>query len=151
MNYMKMVSFNKVTDRSSIATFVYKDNEDINSLDKSFLVPVFMLLEAIFQSTGKIAREFSENKRGAYVVSFGKVNFRRPVFSYEVLKLKSSLSSYNQLNGCVYLECSVYSGEEIIVDKAYVMLKQDDNINPVYLNNEESIDKDSYMKLLDYN
>lgn len=149
MDYMKMVLFKNVTKESSRALFVFKNSEKVNSFDNDCIVPVFMLIEAVFQTAGKVAREFSGNVRGAYVVSFNNLKFERIAYSYEIIEIHSKMVSVNTSNGCFFFNVSAYIKNEVILESATLILKQSDDIRTDYLNNnsvDESIKKLKKLK-----
>ena len=64
MNYMNMVKFEKVSREESLAIIYFQEREEIfrNELEHSSIVPYFVVIEAIFQTAGRAAREYSNNK-----------------------------------------------------------------------------------------
>lgn len=146
MNYLKMVAFKSTSKSEGSALFTFKNSEEVNALDKDCIVPNFMILEAIFQAAGKVAREYSDNKRGAYIVSFSGMKFNRVVLSYEQLIIESKLMSMNKMNGCIYLSISAFVDKEVILKNVRLILKQSDDISTGYLNNSSLSDHDKLLK-----
>lgn len=145
MNYMKMVAFTKVTSEKSSTIFTYKNSEEVNRMDNDGIVPSFMVLEAIFQTAGRVAREYSGNTRGAYVVSFSGMKMSRVIFSYEKLEIHAELTSINQANHCFFLTISAFVGSENIIQKVRLILKQSDDIRTDQLNNCSLVDQAKYL------
>ena len=150
MNYMKMVAFTKVTIQKSSAVFIFKNSEEVNIIDNEGIVPGFMILEAIFQTAGKVAREYSGNTRGAYVVSFSGMKMSRILFSYELLLLHAELTSMNQANQCFFLTISAFVGDENILQKGRLILKQSDDIKTDRLNNCSLVNQEEYLEKMGF-
>lgn len=139
MNYMKIISYDYISSSEVISKFIFKESENINIVDKTLIVPYFMVLEGIFQTAGKVARESTGNRFGAYIVSFKKVKFKRPIFKNEVINIKATLNKINNQNKCTLFNIYVSAGEEIIIDGCSLILKQDENVDSSQLNNSKCL------------
>ena len=146
MNYMQMVSFVETSSSEVLSKFIYKRNEEYSELDKPILVPSYLVLEAIFQTAGKVAREYSNNKCGGSIVSFSGFTLVRPVFSNELINIKARLISFNEARRCFFLDVSVYAGQEVIVHNGQVLIMQDEAIKSQFLNNTDAVDVDNYLE-----
>ena len=78
MNYMKMIKFKSVDLNKSTASLSFQEREEDlkNELECNNIVPYFTLIEAIFQTAGRVAREHSQNMYGGIIVSFMNILVR---------------------------------------------------------------------------
>ena len=145
-----MVAFKNVTQTESDSLFIFKNSEETNSFDTDSIVPTFMLIEALFQSAGKVAREGSGNNRGAYIVSFSKLKLKRPIFSYEKLEIHSKILSTNGSSGCFFFTVSAKVKNETVLENMSLILKQDKYIKPKFLNNCTVLDSEAPLYKLSF-
>ena len=147
---MKMVSFIDISPSKVISEFIYKENQDFSELDQIILVPNYLVLEAMFQTAGRVAREYSNNKCGGSIVSFSNFNLVRPIFCNELLHIKAELISFNQHRRCFFLGVSVYKDQEVIVKDGRLLIIQDTAIQPQFLNNRYPVDINHYLEKLGF-
>ena len=150
MNYMTMVKFEKVSLEESLATIYFQEREELfkKELDHSNIVPYFVIIEAIFQTAGRVAREYSDNTYGGIIVSFNDFCFNRPIFADEQLKAK--ILSYNNNSKVYYLHVSLYGDTDIILSNGVIMIKQVKQITSNYLNSSIKMPIDKNLNEIGY-
>lgn len=153
MNYMNMVKFIHVSFKNAVASICFQEREELfnKDINQTNIVPNFVIIEAIFQTAGRIAREYSNNVYGGIIVSFNNFNFIRPVFTDEQLTINANLLSYNDKAKVFYLQVSL-SGEENekILPDGVVLIKQVKQITSDYLNNNMKFSIDENLKQIGY-
>lgn len=138
MNYMRMVSFKKISKEEAISEIFFQEREAvlINEFDKKPSIYNFMVIEAIFQTAGRVAREYTDNKYGGIIVGFNEFKFKHNINLNKLIEIKAKLISYNEKLKSFFLEVSVYEEGKIILNKGTIIIKQDENISSHYLNND---------------
>lgn len=118
MNYMSMVPFVKVDSRVAISRLLCQKREEFfrHYFKKAKIVPVFVILESIFQTAGRIAREGKINISGGVIASFRGYDFSRPIFANEDCYIHAELKFENETGLC--FETSIGLSQ---VDKDSVM------------------------------
>lgn len=152
MNYMNMVKFERVSLEESLATIYFQEREELfkRELDYSNIVPYFAIIEAVFQTAGRVAREYSNNTYGGIIVSFNDFCFNRPIFTDEQLTLKAKILSYNDNSKVYYLRVSLYRDTEIILPNGVVLIKQVKQITSSYLNSSIKMPIDKNLSVIGY-
>lgn len=137
MNYMHMVKFKSLSLRDALAVLCFQEREEIfkNELNCSNIVPYYVILEALFQTAGRIAREYSENTYGGIIVSFSDFDFTRPVFFNEELTIKAWIKSYNSRLRIFYFSVTLLIGNKTVLPEGHIMIMQTNQIKSNYLNN----------------
>lgn len=132
-----MVKFKSLSLNDALAILCFQEREEIfkNELDCSHIVPYYVILEALFQTAGRIAREYSENTYGGIIVNFSDFDFTRPVFFNEELTIKAWIKSYNSKMRIFYFSVSLLIRDEIVLPEGHIMIKQTNQIKSNYLNN----------------
>ncbi len=149
MNYMNMVKFTNVSLEESTAVIYFQEREEIFKAENDCLniVPYFVLIEAIFQTAGRVAREYSNNIYGGIIASFSDFCFSRPIFTDEMLTIKAKILSYNEKAKVFYFQVSLYCEDEVILPNGIILIKQEKIISSEYLNN--SINKSVELNIKD--
>lgn len=144
---MNMVKFINVTLEESIAVIYFQEREEIFKAenDCSNIVPYYVLIEAIFQTAGRVAREYSNNIYGGIIASFSDFCFSRPVFTDELLTIKAKILSYNDKAKVFYFRISLHGEDDVILPNGVILIKQEKIISSEYLNN--SINKSVELNL----
>lgn len=137
MNYMKMIHFVHTSSTEVTSKFIYKESEEFSEVDKPFIVPSYLILEAMFQTAGKVAREYSNHQSGGSIVSFGNWHFKRPVFSNETMWIRAQFLSFHPTKRCFFIKVSMDSDSENIITSGEVIIMQDQSIENQYLNNTD--------------
>lgn len=150
MNYMKMVDFIKVGNEAVTSRFIVKENERRECIENKVLVPNFLILEAIFQTAGKVAREFTNNVSGGTIVSFKNLNYVRPIFTNEITNMEARLISYNKIRKCLFIKVKVLIDHEVIIKDVDVIIMQDSSIKTDYLNNTTNQFKENILNKFGY-
>lgn len=150
MNYMNMVRFEKVTREEATAVLYFQEREEIFKTENSIsgIVPYFVIIESLFQTAGRVAREYSDNVYGGIIVSFNDFNFSRPVFSDEYLTIKARILSYNEKAKVFYFQISLYGENDTILENGTVLIKQEKQITSDYLNNSIQVPVEQKLKEL---
>ncbi|MCM3135798.1 hotdog fold thioesterase [Paenibacillus polysaccharolyticus] len=148
MDYMKMVHYLEISSSEVLSGFIYKDNEEFCELDKPVIVPMYLLLEAFFQTAGKVAREYSNNKSGGSIVSVSNLYFKRPILSNEYIRIRANLVSFNVSKRCFFFKLSVCIEEEVVISDADIIIKQEEGISSKYLNNSTLTDKEKILEII---
>ena len=153
MNYMKMIKFKSVDLNKSTASLSFQEREEDlkNELECNNIVPYFTLIEAIFQTAGRVAREHSQNMYGRIIVSFNEFCFHRPVFLNEKITIKAKIVSYNENLKIYFFSVSVYGENDIIIKDGAVLIKQEKIIKSNYLNNSMETSIEENMNKCGYN
>jgi 3-hydroxymyristoyl/3-hydroxydecanoyl-(acyl carrier protein) dehydratase len=140
MNYMhliKITSLDKDTVKSRVC--FYKREEFFrNHFNKIKVVPSFLLLEAIFQTAGRLSRFVHGNKMGGTIVSFRHFSLSRPIFANEELMITACLISSNA--GSSYFSVDVFSSEpsleEHLLKSGKLLISLNEGIATKKLNND---------------
>jgi hypothetical protein len=144
---MKMIDFLEVSSEKSISQFIYRESDKINSFDIARLVPFYSVIEAIFQTAGAVARAFTENKKGGYIVNFSNLKFKRPVMMGELIIITANFISYSERQECFFLNTELKTALEndILVNGCDLIIKQDKSITTGKLNNIKKVNNQEYL------
>lgn len=152
MNYMKMIDFLEVSPQKSVAKFIYRESEDTNNFDLKRMAPFYSIIEAMFQTAGSVARAYTGNKKGGYIVSFNNLKFKRPVLMDEMLIITASILSFSQKQECFFLKAELKTSlkNEILVESCDIIIKQDKSITTERLNSINKISDEEYILSLGF-
>ncbi|MDR1418191.1 MAG: hypothetical protein LBI80_03440 [Endomicrobium sp.] len=152
MNYMKMINFLEVSPKKSISRFIYRESEEISSFDIARLAPFYSVIEAIFQTAGAVARAFTENKKGGYIVNFSNLKLKRPVMMDELIIITANFISYSERQECFFLKTELKTALEndILVNGCDLIIKQDKSITTGKLNNIKKVNNQEYLLSLGF-
>lgn len=150
MRYMQLVSFTRVSTSEAEACQVLQPREDVfeAELDTGLTVPFYVLLESVFQTAGRLAREVTHNRYGAGIVSFSNFVFARPVFQDEQVTYYARLLSVNEEIRSFFFRVTISAGGEIIVPDGRLITKQENVISTHSLNNNTRLSAEDGMNLL---
>lgn len=137
MNYMSMVSFVKLDSQYAIGKLCCQKREEFfrEYFSKIKIVPIFMILESVFQTAGRIAREGKINISGGVIASFRSYDFSRPIFANEDFYIHVELKSENQTGLC--FETSIGASLEdmnSIMNKGVLIIARHQGIEAGQLN-----------------
>jgi len=151
MNYLHMIAVKEITtDKiTSFASFQCREEVFREQLNFIKIVPIYLVLEACFQTAGRLARALTNNRMGAYVVSFNRFDFKRPVFANEILTFTAYFRL--QLEEMMRFKVSIDSEGERILSSGEVILKQTKQITNEYLNNTKGDEINALKERYIYN
>lgn len=150
LRYMQLVSFTRISASEAEACQVLQPREDIfeAELDTGLSVQFYVLLESVFQTAGRLAREVTHNRYGAGIVSFSNFVFARPVFQDEEVTYSAKLLSVNEELRSFFFRVTIAAGGEVIVPDGRLITKQEDVISTQSLNNNTRLSAEEGMNLL---
>ncbi|WP_379134453.1 hypothetical protein [Paenibacillus sp. sgz500958] len=134
---MKLVSFTRLSSTEVESCQVLQPREDVfeSEFDTGLTIPFFVLLESIFQTAGRLAREVTNNQYGAGIVSFSNFAFARPIFPDEKVTFSAKLLSINEDIRSFFFQIKISVEGQIIVPDGKLITKQEDVIATSDLNN----------------
>jgi hypothetical protein len=150
MDYMKIVCFMSSDPQKVVAQFRCDIHQETSLLDMPLLVPCYLLLETVFQTSGKAAREHLGSQYGGYIVQLQNFCLSRPVFCGETLTIESTVMNFHKTNQCSLVRVEIYSGTECIEKEGLVIVKNDSSLEEGFLNNSEKIDMEGYLHQYGY-
>lgn len=99
MNYMNMVTFITLTKNKAMSKLCCQKREAYfrDYFDNIKIVPIFIILEAIFQTAGGAARSSRlENTLGGVIACYRKFNFYRPIMANEEFFISAELRAEDE-------------------------------------------------------
>lgn len=150
MNYMKMVNFIHITDSDIKAEIVFQEREEIftNTLNKDVIVPYYVVLEAMFQTAGRLARAITNNVYGGSIVSLSNFTFSRPILLNENITINAKILSFSDEQKSYFFQIILETENEQIIPEATLIIKQEQNILTENLNNKPILSKKEWLKYL---
>lgn len=150
MRYMQLVSFTRVGPMEAESCQVLQPREDVfeAECDTGLTVPFYVLLESVFQTAGRLAREVTHNRHGAGIVSFSNFVFVRPVFQDEQVTYYAKLLSVNEEKRSFFFRITISAEGQLIVPDGRLITKQEDVISTHSLNNNIRLNAEDGMNLL---
>lgn len=129
---------------------VLQPREDVfeAECDTGLTVPFYVLLESVFQTAGRLAREVTHNRHGAGIVSFSNFVFARPVFQDEQVTYYAKLLSVNEEKRSFFFRITISAEGQLIVPDGRLITKQEDVISTHSLNNNIRLSAEDGMNLL---
>ena len=151
MNYLHMIAVKEITTDKIVSYACFQCREEIFREQLNFIkiVPIYLILESCFQTAGRFARELTNNRMGAYVVSFNRFDFKRPIFANEILFFTACFKS--QLEEMMRFKVSIDSEVDNILSSGEVILKQTEQITNEYLNNAKGDEINTLKERYVYN
>lgn len=134
-NYMKNSIIQKIIDDEIEALFICKQSDVNIAIDTDIYVPSYLIIESIFQTAGRLVREYKQKQYGGYIVQIKGLSFSKPIYCNTLITIKAKYISYNKKNECSFVSISVTQGNILLVNGATLIIKQDSSIKEEFLNN----------------
>lgn len=98
MNYMQAVDFVEITTEKVEAHVLYQRREEFFRYHHQHkkIVPWYIIIEAIFQTGGRLIREATGGKKAGIIISFRNFHFARPLLPSEHILINVKLQSLKE-------------------------------------------------------
>lgn len=141
MNYIKMIELVRVDSLHAVSTASFQSREALvdETVWKYPMIPLYLLIEAVFQNAGRLRRFVQGEDSGGVIVGMSGFQFFRPVFENEVLFFHASLLSASD-NACYFDNRIVTDSQDIVLAGGKLIISKNERIDPSILNRNSKTD-----------
>jgi len=140
MNYLNMVDFLVVNEEKVISRLCCQKRESYLRafFDNVKIIPNFIILEAIFQTAGRLARNQNQNNSsGGIIASYRNFCFTRPLFAGEDIQIIANCVSSNEKS--FYFKIFIVNDkQEKILENGTLIISKLKNLKGSVFNNFEN-------------